>query len=219
MTERQQPLFHILQPEAAAAFGRLSPPYGTIVADPPWRYRDLGRGLQGLAENNYSTMTNSHLCELPVADLAAADAHCYLWTTNPKLEPDSEGVSPWTILAAWGFRYVTLLTWKKSGMGMGFYFRGDTEHILFGVRGKAPIPPTLRERNWFEAPKLGHSVKPPAFFDKVERVSPGPYVELFCRQPRFGWDHWGKGYESSKAEPSDQPCQDQVEGFPLAAGD
>lgn len=82
----------------------------------------------------------------------------------------------------------------KSGC-VGFYFRGDTEHVLFAVRGELRIPAEQRERNWIEAPKRGHSVKPYEFFDRVERVSPGPRVELFARQPRLGWDHWGLGYE------------------------
>ena len=202
MTEvRPMRLFPVIAPQAAEAFSQLSPPYGTIVADPPWRYRNVGSGLQGLVEDHYSTMTNTDLCELPVGELAGDNSHCYLWTTNPKLEPDDDGLSPWSILDAWGFRYITLLTWKKSGMGMGFYFRGDTEHILFGIRGRAPIPAEHRERNWFEAPKTGHSVKPAYFFDMVERVSPGPYAELFCRQPRLGWDHWGKGFETFPARP------------------
>jgi N6-adenosine-specific RNA methylase IME4 len=81
---------------------------------------------------------------------------------------------------------------------MGFYFRGETEHVLFGVRGKLPIPPDRRLKNVFTAPKTGHSRKPTHFFDLVERVSPGPYVELFSRDPRLGWDSWGHGYEISR---------------------
>lgn len=52
---------------------------------------------------------------------------------------------------------------------------------------------------WFNWPRGRHSQKPPAFLDVVESVSPGPYVELFARAPRLGWDAWGKGYESSVA--------------------
>lgn len=51
------------------------------------------------------------------------------------------------------------------------------------------------DRNWWEWPRGPHSVKPPAFLDIVEQVSPGPYVELFARSPRLGWDSWGYGYE------------------------
>jgi N6-adenosine-specific RNA methylase IME4 len=182
----------------------LHPPYSTIVADPPWRYRVSGITVRtspgtACAEDNYSTMTNTEIAALPVVELAADSSHLYLWVTNPKLYGDRKRKEPTPveIMEAWGFRYVTLLTWiKKPGaLGMGFYFRGETEHVLFGVRGNAPIPVDRREVNWFFAGKTGHSRKPAAFLDIVERVSPGPYVELFARQPRLGWDSWGHGYE------------------------
>jgi len=186
-------------------FEGLNGPYSTIVADPPWSYRTQSPTTKARtrmsANNKYSTLNNNAIKDLPVSSLAAKDAHCYIWTTNPHLYGDSNRghASPIEVMEAWGFRYVTLLTWLKEGtMGMGFYFRGETEHVLFGVRGNAPIPPADRERNWFAAKKTGHSQKPASFFDIVERVSPGPRLELFARQPRLGWDHWGKGFESTK---------------------
>lgn len=39
--------------------------------------------------------------------------------------------------------------------------------------------------------KGGHSAKPEAWLDYIEQVSPGPYVEMFARRARFGWDYWG----------------------------
>lgn len=188
----------------------LTPPYQTIVADPPWAYRTsritarTGDHRNG-AEDHYSTMTNEDLAALPVGSLAANDAHLYMWVTNPKLYGDRKrgSITPAEIMEAWGFSYVTMLTWLKlpGALGMGFYFRGQTEHVLFGVRGNARIAAPDRRRNYFEgdyfqAGTTGHSRKPAVFFDLVESVSPGPYVELFARAPRLGWDAWGKGYES-----------------------
>ena len=77
-------------------FPELEPPYGTIVADPPWPYENAGAehggsgrsikldgtAARGVAQLGYSTMTIPDLCSLPVAELAAADAHLYVWTTN-----------------------------------------------------------------------------------------------------------------------------------------
>jgi N6-adenosine-specific RNA methylase IME4 len=183
-------------------FSSLNPPYSTIVADPPWRYKSDGRMVTAAnkASTNpdpnarYSTSTSTDLASLPVSELAAPNAHLYCWTTNPIL-PEA-----FALVEAWGFQYVTLLTWRKLGtLGMGYYFRGDTEHVLFAVKGKLPIAPADRKRNWFEARKTGHSIKPASFFDLVETVSPGPYVELFARQPRLGWDAWGLGYEMGAA--------------------
>ncbi len=179
-------------------FSELSPPYSTIVADPPWRYETTGRRNQSgtLTGVSYSTMTDTEIAAMPVADLAADAAHLYLWVTNTRMfECD-----PVAIAASWGFQYKTLLTWVKTGQpGLGSYFRSCTEHVLFCVRGSLVVPPAIRERNHFATHRTSHSVKPDAFYDLVERVSPGPYVDLFCRAPRFGWDSWGKGYEGHAA--------------------
>ena len=82
-------------------------------------------------------------------------------------------------------------------MKTGHYFRGATEHAVFAVRGSCPLLVDEGIPTAFLWPRIGaHSVKPDAFGDLVERVSPGPFVELFSRRPRLGWDSWGKGYES-----------------------
>lgn len=184
----------------SATWTNLSPPYGTIVADPPWRYRKSPQEAntthaRNLVSDLYDTLSMRELAALPVADLAAPNAHLYLWVTVPRLfgeRDDRHGFGPFQILNAWGFRYVTMLTWHKTGApGMGSYFRIDTEHCLFGVRGHAPIPPRLRLRNVIVAPRGRHSEKPSALLEMAEQVSPSPRVELFARQRRPGWDAWG----------------------------
>lgn len=173
--------------------------YRTIVADPPWQY-NVARGLPtrgykpSTAEAHYPTMTMAEVAALPVADLAADSAHLYLWVTNPRLFGDrhSDEIGPVDILRGWGFEYKTLLTWHKIGsFGVGFYFRGATEHVLFGTKGNAPIAPALRISNHFAAPKRRHSEKPDRFYEIVERVSPEPRLEMFARRRRVGWDVWG----------------------------
>ena len=167
--------------------------YRTIVADPPWAYRDTATitgkvDRRAAAAEFYPTMPDAEIAALPVLGLAADDAHLYLWVTNTRLFE----CRPVEIAEAWGFTYKTLLTWDKTGpLGLGRYFRGRTEHVLFCVRGSAPIAPTLRKQNILHAPNGAHSAKPEAFYDLVERVSPGPYLELFARRARFGWDYWG----------------------------
>ena len=168
--------------------------YRTIVADPPWAY-DQSRivttskkaSTRPEASAQYGTLSVEEICSLDVESIAADDAHLYLWTTNPLLPRAFE------VVEAWGFTYRTLLTWRKRGtMGMGYYFRGETEHVLFATRGKLPIPPADRKRNWFEADRAGHSVKPDVFLDMVESVSPEPRLEMFARRARLiGWDYWG----------------------------
>lgn len=174
------------------------------MIDPPWRYRSsdiLTRGWRRTAsvesgktaEGHYTTMTNTQIAALPVADLAEDNSHLYLWVTNPRLYGERNGdVNPREIIEGWGFRYTTLLTWVKTGPpGLGFHFRGNTEHVLFCVRGDVRIPPDRRESNVITAPRRGHSEKPGAFYDLVERVSPSPRIELFARCQRLGWATWG----------------------------
>jgi N6-adenosine-specific RNA methylase IME4 len=173
--------------------------YATIVADPPWRYSATGnrvagrmKGRGGGAERHYKTLSMNEVAALPVAGLAAEKAHLYLWVTNPKMFS-----GPAEIVQAWGFEYVTLLTWVKTGApGLGWYFRGATEHVIFATRGKLGIETGKRESNVITAPRGRHSAKPDAFYDLVERVSPSPRIELFARSRRVGWEAWGDEVES-----------------------
>lgn len=144
----------------------------------------------------YSVLSIADLSAMPVATLAASDAHLYLWTTNAFM------VEAHAVARAWGFEPKTILTWVKvdatgrPSMKTGYYFRGATEHVIFAVRGSLRLLTTAGLPTAYLWPRIGgHSVKPPAFFDLVEQASPGPWLELFCRQPRFGWDSWGHGYE------------------------
>jgi N6-adenosine-specific RNA methylase IME4 len=173
--------------------------YRTIVADPPWSYRSTAikkrtGTVPAGAEAHYATMTIDEIAALPVKGWAADDAHLFMWVTNPKLYGDRRGgITPADVIEAWGFKYQTMLTWHKLGaLGMGFYFRGETEHVLYATRGAASIPVEIRERNWFEAPKIGHSIKPDSFYDVIESVTPEPRLEMFARRARlWGWDYWG----------------------------
>lgn len=160
--------------------------YQTIVLDPPWDWGDEGDADQfGRARPTYATMSIDQIAALPVRDLAADNAHIYLWITNRSLPKG------FALLEAWGFRYVTCVTWCKPSIGMGNYFRGSTEQILFGVRGSLPL---LRNNvgTWFSAPRGDrHSAKPTAFYEMVESCSPGPWLEMFARSERSGWAQWG----------------------------
>ena len=184
----------------------LTPPYATIVADPPWDYgstftpKNEGEEWQKGAECPYSCMAATDIAAMPVSDIAAANAHLYLWTTNRFI------VEAHDIARAWGFTPKTILTWGKvqddgtPSMKVGHWFRSATEHVVFATRGSLPRRTTEAFPTLMLWPRIkAHSVKPAAFFDMVERVSPGPYVELFARQPRLGWDHWGHGYEGQAA--------------------
>jgi N6-adenosine-specific RNA methylase IME4 len=179
--EDNRKLLAATQSAEAIAFGA----YGAVVIDPPWDWGDEGDDDQfGYARPNYATMPIDEIAALPISQIAAPDAHIYLWITNRSL-PKGFG-----LLDKWGFRYVTQITWVKPSIGLGNYFRGATEQILFGVRGSLPL--LVRDQaTYFTAPRSGHSVKPPEFYQIVERCSPGPWIEMFARRQRKGWATWG----------------------------
>jgi N6-adenosine-specific RNA methylase IME4 len=160
--------------------------FSTIVADPPWQYDN--RGTRNAAAKHYPTLSIEDLCDLDVANHAADDAHLYLWTTTTFLR------QAFDVMDAWGFTYKTNIVWVKPQMGLGNYFRVSHEHVLFGVRGSAPIPPANRVKSWFEANRGQHSAKPDSFLDIVETCSPSPGLEMFARRRRmtvFEWSYWG----------------------------
>jgi N6-adenosine-specific RNA methylase IME4 len=163
--------------------------YCTVLADPPWLERGGGKVKRG-ADRHYPLMSTSAIAALPVVEWAAPDAHLYLWVTNNFLE---DGLM---VMRAWGFRYVSILTWKKDRIGLGQYFRGNTEHCLFGVRGSLPYRITatgVRAQGvtGFDAPRGKHSVKPEYLRLMAGVVSYEPRLELFARRPAPGWDVWG----------------------------
>ena len=160
--------------------------YSTVLADPPWERNQ--RGSRGAARH-YPLMSLEAICALPVQRLVAADAHLWLWVTNGTLHDGR------TVMDAWGFSYRSCLTWIKPRFGLGQYLRNQTEHLLFGVRGKAPV--LFRSQGtWFYAPVQEHSHKPEEQYAIVERCSPGPYLELFARRKQAGWRVWGNEVES-----------------------
>lgn len=170
-------------------------PFGTVLADPPWRFQNRTGKVapEHRRLSRYDTMTTDDICAMPVADVMAAQSHCYLWVPNALL---ADGLA---VMEAWGFTYKSMVVWAKrrkdggpDGRGVGFYFRNVTEPILFGVRGRLrTLPPGRRQVNMIETQKREHSRKPDEQYELIESCSPGPYLELFARYPRSGWQAWG----------------------------
>ncbi len=165
--------------------------YRTIVADPPWDVgrtaTNWGRSVREPLELDYPTMTVEEIAALPVADMAEKDSHLYLWTINSYVE------DTYQIARDWGFKPIRLLTWTKTpvGIGPGGTFASTSEFVLFCRRGSLRAFVRV-ESSWFNWPRQSrHSAKPEAFLDLVESVSPGPYLEMFARRQRLGWNTWG----------------------------
>lgn len=169
--------------------------FKTVLADPPWRF--VNRTGKVAPEHSrlsrYDTMSLEEIRALPVSQSTAGSAHLYLWVPNALL-PDGLAV-----MESWGFRYISNIVWAKrrkdggpDGRGVGFYFRNVTELLLFGVRGSMrTLQPGRSQVNMIESRKREHSRKPDEQYRLIEACSPGPYLELFARHAREGWEVWG----------------------------
>ncbi len=186
--------------------------YNVIYADPPWKIK-AGRPIGGYKMENgkqlfvpssnksrdteYPSMTIEEIKGLNVSEIAADDAHLYLWVTNSHLPFAFE------VIKAWGFEYSTTIVWAKNRMGggLGGTFKINTEYLLFAKKGKLKALKTIDstwhnvKRNYENgAPK--HSKKPNYFYEMIEQTSPGLKLEMFARQKREGWDIWGNELEN-----------------------
>lgn len=183
-----------------AAMPPLAGCYRAIYADPPWRfatYSDKGKGRS--AEAHYDCLSLPEIQALPVGEWAAPDAVLFLWTTDPMLDRSLE------VLRAWGFVYKTVafhwvklnqrcdgeqLTARDFFTGMGFWTRANPELCLLATRGRPRRRATDVPRLLL-APRREHSRKPAEAYGRIERLVEGPYLELFARTSRPGWDALG----------------------------
>ena len=170
--------------------------YKTIYADPPWQFTNRTGKMapEHKRLTRYSTMKLKDIKKIPVEDVTDEKCHLYLWVPNALLP---EGLE---VMKAWGFEYKTNLIWEKvrkdgqpDGRGVGFYFRNVTEILLFGIKGKKnrTLRPGRSQVNLIRSMKREHSRKPDSFVKLIEDCSSAPYLELFARGDRNGWDMWG----------------------------
>ena len=178
--------------------------YKTIYADPPWQFQNRTGKVapEHKRLTRYDTMKLEEIERLPIAEVADEKCHLYLWVPNALLP---EGLA---VMRAWGFEYKTNIIWEKvrkdgmpDGRGVGFYFRNVTEMLLFGIKGdkNRTLEAGRSQVNLIRAIKREHSRKPDEFIPLIESCSPPPFLELFARGNRKGWDMWGnqatEGYE------------------------
>lgn len=182
--------------------------YATVVADPPWPIKwTSGRTTAGRSSGStrtymkralpYSTLDVDAICALPIASMVGPDAHLFLWTLD-RYALDGSAIR---VMRAWGFEpwpreKPRMIVWHKANAGLGRDIRAAHELILIGRRGDARLKPAsvCSVQRWKQPYVDGskeHSAKPDAMIDMVESLSYGPYVELFARRARFGWDYYG----------------------------
>lgn len=178
--------------------------YKTILLDPPWQFSNRTGKIAPEHKRlmRYPTMSLQQIMELPISQLAQPTCHLYLWVPNALVLEALE------LMKRWGFIYKTNIVWYKirkdggpDGRGVGFYFRNVTELVLFGVKGQMrTLAPGRRQVNIMSSRKREHSRKPDELYEIIEKCSPGPYLELFARHERAGWDQWGNEVGKSEAK-------------------
>ncbi len=174
--ERRQ---HIAETVAALPEGQ----FAVVYADPPWSYDNSG--LSQSAASHYETMTIDDICALDVAAHCVPETVLFLWATSPLL-PDALRV-----MDAWGFTYKASMVWDKGqAPGIGWFVQTEHELLLIATR-EANTHPAKKPRSVVHIPPTRHSAKPEEFYDIIEAMYRGPYVELFARRRRPGWDAWG----------------------------
>jgi N6-adenosine-specific RNA methylase IME4 len=154
-------------------------------------------------QKKYTTMTDEELAALPVKLLAAKNCFLFYWDTSARIAAGRHI----PIMRAWGFKPTAIaFTWFKlrkrepnvpwfmprqsMHFGAGLTTRKNTEICVLGRRG-SPKRLNFGIREEIFAPVREHSRKPDEFYERVVRYAAGPYLELFSRQSRAGWDNWG----------------------------
>ena len=173
--------------------------YRVIYADPPWSFATYSRKGKGRSPDaHYDCMDLDAIKRLPVAGWAHPDAVLLLWATDPLLDRALE------VIQAWGFAYKTVgFYWAKLNKGtsavaseadfftgLGFWTRANPEPCLLATRGR-PRRRSGGVRKLVLAPRREHSRKPDEMYERIEALLEGPYLELFARGSRPGWDAWG----------------------------
>lgn len=197
----------------------------TLVADPPWRFRDRLPGPKRGAASHYPTLSVAEIQRFPLPELAP-DCRLFLW------RPEALQAEALAVISAWGFRQVSSLVWVKlPNRRRMFVPSSEAGEPARCHECDAPITsvevfaPDLRVRigmgrqtrlahetcliavrgrpkrlsasvpSVLFAPRGRHSEKPRVFYERVEQLSPGPHAELFARRERAGWDTYGDELE------------------------
>lgn len=206
-----------IAPHCPWPFGGLRPlSFRVVLADPPWKFEvwsgDKTRVLKGnrSAERHYDTMTFDEIAALPVGHLLRGDGVLFLWILDTHLEQSLE------LIRRWGLRFKKVgFIWVKETkngapyMSTGYWTRGGAEVCLMATTG-APTRLDKGVAQVLHAIPTEHSRKPEEVADRIERLVPGPYCELFARRRRPGWTCWGR--EVGKFDEKNLEGQSQAAG-------
>lgn len=168
--------------------------YGVIYLDPPWYFKNWSKkGEKKNPNQHYPCMKHEELMKLPVPDFAAKQCLMFMWILDTHLE------SALVLIRHFGFKYTSFgFIWDKDEFGMGYWTRKGGEVCLLAKKGK-PKRKAKDVRQWIRSPTRDHSRKP-IIHNRIERLADGPYLEMFARQRRPGWDAWGNEVDKFTTE-------------------
>jgi N6-adenosine-specific RNA methylase IME4 len=173
--------------------------FSAILADPPWHFENWGDNSETDVRRHYETMSITEIADLPVRSLATKDCVLFLWVCWPTMDQALK------VIDAWGFKYKTCaFAWVKANglqidmfeedvpvqIGTGYWTRSNSEVCLLATKGN-PRRLNADVRQAIVSPRREHSRKPEGIHERIERLVAGPYLELFARQKRPNWSHWG----------------------------
>lgn len=181
-----------------------------VIIDPPWKWS----GGTKSRPQHYPRMTWAEIEALPVRELLHPEGgRVFLWITAPLLNRIER------LQRAWRLRYSSAFPWIKlwpgeDGMfvyrnslsrGTGFEVLGNAEYIVILKAGR---PQSIKGRPFpsvYHSARREHSRKPTDLHADIEQRLAGPYVEIFGRERRAGWDSWGNQVDHFNARPDLSP--------------
>jgi N6-adenosine-specific RNA methylase IME4 len=178
---------------------------GAVYADPPWPFATYSEKGKGRSPEQHYHVPGSPLdifmLDVQLRPVLADDCVLFMWVTMPQLRL---GLN---VMNSWGFDHKTTdFTWVKTNRdgspfkGLGYWTRANAELCLLGTRGR----PQRLARDVGQivmAPRGRHSAKPTEIRDRITRLVPGPYLELYARERASGWYSWGDQLPAAEAPP------------------
>ena len=183
--------------------------YRAILMDVPWQFLTRSdKGKDRSPEQHYEVMTLDAIKALPIRDLVHPDgAVLHFWVIDTHVQMALD------VVEGYGFQYKTVgFYWAKTNKdgsfftGMGFWTRANPEHAYeayfadgedhtversFLATVGSPKRTGKDVPRLIVAPRREHSRKPDEIYERIERLTDGPYLDLFSRQYRPGWTNWG----------------------------
>lgn len=170
----------------------MTEPFRVVCADPPWKFDDKLPGVSRGAQKNYRCLSDIEICRFPLPPIAD-DAVLFLWRVAAMQQEALD------VVRMWGFKSKSELIWLKktsTGLrwfGMGRITRAEHETCIIATRGRPTVlnhsirDVIVTDVTGLSAQVGRHSEKPERFYEIVESLYSGPYLELFARRERLGW--------------------------------